>query len=46
MRVSAAKGLRELATDSTRLKKLLAESMLEIEITLNAQRKRHGPRAA
>ncbi len=33
MTVSEAKRLRELETENTRLKKLLAESMLEIEIT-------------
>ena len=33
MTVSDARRLRELETENTRLKKLLAESMLEIEVT-------------
>ena len=40
MTVSDAKRLRELETENTRLKKLLAESMLEIEITHEALRKK------
>jgi putative transposase len=40
MTVSEAKRLRELETENTRLKKLLAESMLEIEITREALRKK------
>lgn len=40
MTVSDAKRLRELETENTRLKKLLAESMLEIEITREALRKK------
>ena len=40
MTVSEAKRLRELETEKTRLKKLLAESMLEIEITREALRKK------
>lgn len=39
MTVSEAKRLRELETEKTRLKKPLAESMLEIEITREALRK-------
>ena len=39
MRVSGAKRLRELEAENTRLKKLLAESMLESEITREAMRK-------
>lgn len=37
--VSEAKCLKELETENTRLKKLLAESMLEIEVTREAQQK-------
>jgi putative transposase len=40
MTVSDAKRLRELETENTRLKKLLAESMLEIEITRESLRKK------
>jgi putative transposase len=40
MTVSEAKRLRELEAENTRLKKLLAESMLEIEITREALRKK------
>jgi putative transposase len=40
MTVSEAKRLRELETENTRLKKLLAESMLEIEVTREALRKK------
>ena len=40
MTVPDAKRLRELETENTRLKKLLAESMLEIEITREALRKK------
>jgi len=40
MNVSDAKRLRELETENTRLKKLLAESMLENEVTLEALRKK------
>lgn len=40
MTVSDAKRLRELEMENTRLKKLLAESMLEIEITREALRKK------
>jgi putative transposase len=36
MTVSEAKRLKELEAENTRLKKLLAESMLEIEITRGA----------
>ncbi len=36
MNVSDAKRLRELETENTRLKKLLAESMLEDEVTREA----------
>ena len=38
MTVSEAKRLKELETENTRLKKLLAESMLENEITREALR--------
>lgn len=40
MSVSDAKRLRELETENTRLKKLLAESMLENEVTREALRKK------
>lgn len=40
MTVPEAKRLKELETENTRLKKLLAESMLEIEITREALRKK------
>lgn len=40
MSVSEAKRLRELETENARLKKLLAESMLEIEVTREALRKK------
>ena len=40
MSVSDAKRLRELETENTRLKKLLAESVLENEITREALRKK------
>lgn len=40
MTVLEAKRLKELETKNTRLKKLLAESMLEIEITREALRKK------
>jgi putative transposase len=40
MNVSDAKRLRELETENTRLKKLLAESMLENEVTRKALEKK------
>jgi putative transposase len=40
MSVSDAKRLKELETESSRLKKLLAESMLENEVTREALRKK------
>ena len=40
MSVSDAKRLRELETENSRLKKLLAESMLENEVTREALRKK------
>jgi putative transposase len=40
MTVPDAKRLRELETQNTRLKKLLAESMLENEVTREALRKK------
>ena len=40
MSVSDAKRLRELETQNARLKKLLAESMLENEVTREALRKK------
>ena len=40
MSVSDAKRLKELETDNTRLKKLLAEAMLENEVTREALRKK------
>ncbi len=40
MTVSEAKRLRELETENTRLKKPLAESMLEIEVTRQELRKK------
>ena len=40
MMVPEAKRLKELESENTRLKKLLAESMLEIEITREALRKK------
>ena len=41
MNVSEAKRLRELEIENTRLKKLLAESLLEIEITREVLRKKY-----
>lgn len=40
MSVSEAKRLKELEAENTRLKKLLAEFMLEIEVTREALRKK------
>ncbi len=40
MSVTDAKRLRELETENTRLKKLLAESLLENEVTREALRKK------
>lgn len=40
MEVSDAKRLKALETENARLKKLLAESMLEIEVTREALRKK------
>jgi putative transposase len=40
MSVSYAKRLRELETENGRLKRLLAESMLEIEVTREALRRK------
>lgn len=40
MSVSDAKRLKELETENSRLKKLLAESMLENEVTREARRKK------
>lgn len=40
MTVAEAKRLKELEAENTRLKKLLAESMLEIEVTREALRKK------
>ena len=40
MSVSDAKRLKELETETTRLKKLLAEAMLENEVTREALRKK------
>ena len=40
MSVTEAKRLKDLETENTRLKKLLAESMLEIEVTREALRKK------
>ena len=40
MTASDAKRLRELETENGRLKKLLAESLLEIEVTREALRKK------
>ncbi len=40
MNVSDAKRLKELETENARLKKLLAESMLENEVTREALRKK------
>lgn len=40
MSISDAKRLKELETENTRLKKLLAESVLENEITREALRKK------
>jgi putative transposase len=40
MTASDAKRLRELETENTRLKKLLAESLLENEVTREALRKK------
>ena len=43
MSVSDAKRLKELETENGRLKKLLAESQLEIEVTREALRKNWWP---
>ena len=40
MNVSDAKRLKELSTENTRLKKLLAESLLKNEVTREALRKK------
>ena len=40
MNVPEAKRLKELESENTRLKKLLAESMLELEITREVIRKK------
>ena len=40
MSVPEAKRLKELESENTRLKKLLAESMLELEITREVIRKK------
>ena len=40
MSVSDAKRLKELESENARLKKILAESMLEIEVTREALRKK------
>ena len=40
MNVSDAKRLKELETENVRLKRLLAEAMLEIEVTKEALRKK------
>ena len=40
MNISDAKRLKELESENTRLKKLLAESLLEIEVTREALRKK------
>tara|TARA_R110001583_G_scaffold117781_1_gene268871 strand:- start:941 stop:1204 length:264 start_codon:yes stop_codon:yes gene_type:complete len=40
MRVPEAKRLKELETENTRLKKLLAELLLEMEVTREALRKK------
>ena len=40
MNVSNAKRLKELEGENARLKKMLAESMLEIEVTREALRKK------
>ena len=40
MSISDAKRLKELETENTRLKKLLAEAMLENEVTREALRKK------
>lgn len=40
LNVSDAKRLKELSTENTRLKKLLAESLLENEVTREALRKK------
>jgi putative transposase len=40
MNVSDAKRLKEVEAENSRLKKLLAESMLEIEVTREALRKK------
>lgn len=40
MNVSEAKRLKELETENARLKKLLAESMLEIEVSREVIRKK------
>lgn len=44
MSVSDAKRLKELESENARLKKMIAESMLEIEVTREALRK-SGERA-
>ena len=43
MNVSDAKRLKELSTENGRLKKLLAESLLENEVTREALRKKWCP---
>ena len=43
MTVSDAKRLKELIAENTRLKKLLAESVLDNEVTRDALRKMYGP---
>ena len=40
MNVSDAKRLRELETENARLKKLLAESLLELEVSREVLRKK------
>lgn len=45
MEVSDAKRLKALEAENARLKKLLAESMLENEVTREALRKKNGNRA-
>ena len=40
MSMSDAKRLKELESENSRLKKMLAESMLEIEVTREALRKK------
>lgn len=49
MSVSDPKRLKELESENARLKKMLAESMLEIEVTRQALRKKwsaHSPVAS